>query len=457
MLSFTIDKNDWTRGISITAEHGDGGFSPFRRGHNLELAQGGILYPQPARQNLNGGSVVVDNIIAFTADPSYLGNMGYALDEGGNFYTISGTTVTKRQTDAVKTYTLGTSNIKTFGGSLFATSTTDIAKLDNSNLTVIDNDWWTTTQARTALDSSYRHPMEVVEDTLYIADKNMIHTWDGTTSVYNAFSLPTTLNITSLIVHTDGRHILAFCAEVPNYSHSSRAKAKVFFIDTVNLEFVREVDIDAQVEGVINVGGVLYCTFGNNLGYFNGDGLTFLRKLGSTTTYSHNLANKEGILVVRDTEGMLFYGNLGLGNVFWYGYSAFQSPSQNLTSIFYAGDNTMLISAQNRLLDLIDFDTCADECQWESNSYSFPGKVWIRKILVETETLATGSDMTFYYVNKNGSTSQIMTLSYSADGAISEKQGMVNVFTDLFRLRVAFTASNTKGIRKITIFYEDGE
>lgn len=269
-------------------------------------------------------------------------------------------------------------------------------------------------------------------------------------------TLPTEYNITNLIVHNDGRHLLAFCAETANFSHTKRARAKLFMIDTLTLEFVRELDIDAQIEGSINVGGVIYVTYENNLGYFNGDGITFLRKLkntSTTTTYSHNLANVEGILAVREEGSLLFYGNLGLGNVFWYPWT--NTPL--IKGIFYYGDNKMLTSSSDQRMSLLDFDTFAGSGSLESNPYTFPSKVWIRKIVVQTEALASGSNISFVSVDKNGTTSTIMTMNHTTDGAISEKTQFCNIFTDVFRLRINFDFLQTKGVRKIIIYYEDGE
>lgn len=457
MQSIVIDKEVWKRGINISDDHAGGGFSPRSgaRGQNLKISLGGILRAKPATVDLSAN--VTTEIIAFTADAAFLGNDGYAVDTGGRFYTINGSTVTLRQTDAVKAYTSGNTYLKTFLGSLYATSTTDIAKLDNSDLTVMDNDWWTATQGEGALQSSWRHPMEVVEDTLYIADQYYIHTWDGTTSVYAAMTLPVGYNITSIIVHTDGRHLLVFMAETANFSHTKRARAKMFMVDTVNLEFVREIDIDAQVEGTINVGGVIYCTYGMNLGYFNGDGLTFLRKLENQTTYSNNLANMEGDLIIREKNGLLAYGNLGEGNVFWYPWTS--EGSNDITAIFYAGDNCMITSAPAAKLDKMDFDTFAGIGRFESGFISFPGKVWIRKVEVITETLISGDSMLMSAMDKNNNSivSSFIDLSFNIDGAISEKVKFVNFFVDIIKFRLIYQSGNLAGVKKIIIYYEDGE
>lgn len=468
MLSFSIDKNDLIRGVSITPRHTDGGFSPRREGEgtnsyrasgiNLIKGQGGVLYPQPGRTDLNGSSVVTDNIIAFTEDGTFLGNDAYALDEDGNFHTIDGSTVTKRQTDSTNSYTDGTCDMVQFKGELFATAREDIVKLGGSDLASLDDEWWTTTRGHSGLSTVYRHPMVVLEDTLYIADDEDIHTWDGTTSVPAAMSIPSTYNITNMIAHTDGRHLLVFASGTANYSHTLKAKAVCYIIDTVNLEFIREIPLHSQVEGSINVGGVIYVTYGDNLGYFNGDGITFLRKLNAGTTYKHKLTNYEGILVVADDNGLLMYGDLGLGNVFWYAYNDDQiSPTRDFSAIYYAGDNEMLVSVTSRYLDKIDLEDIGGATEFETNYYSFPGDVWIRKIDIEFEELDTGSDITFSYVDKNNTETELLTLDYSTDGAISHKEKFVNIKTNLFKLRLDFAAGNPSGIHKITVWYEDAE
>jgi len=461
MATFTIDKTDFNRGISLTENHNNGGFSGAREGIGLFAEQAAILYPQPARTDLDADNsdVVTDNVVCFAADPTFLGNDGYALDEDGKFYTIDGSTVTLRQTDATNSYNDGTSDMLVYKNSLFATSTTDIAKLDGSDLTSLDHDWWTNTLSKSALSSTFRHPMEIVEDILYIADEYKIHTWDGTTAVASAMLLPDDYNITNLIKHTDGRHLLAFVSQTANAGHTKKAAARCFVIDTVNLEFVREIEIDAQVEGSRNVGGVIYVTYGNKLGYFNGDGISFLRKIESATTYKHQLANVDDILLVRDENGILAYGDLGLGNIFWYVYADERTaPQREIDAIYYAGDNTVLLSSTGRLLDLIDLDTFAGASNFDSNFYSFPEKVWIRKITVECETLASGSDITLHSVDKNGTATELFDLTFAADGAIDFKEKFVNIYiTSLWKLRVAFAAGNTKGIRSVTIHYESAE
>ena len=476
MQSFTIDKNDFRLGVSTSRRHTDGGFAPnkFLSGYsvpknvavNLFKGAGDTLYPPPTRYdiNLNSSSVITGDVIAFAEDGTLSGNdSGYALDDDGKYYSIDGNTVTLRQTDSTNSYIVGTSDLVQYKGNLYGTAREDIVRLTGSSLSAIDATWWTTTRGHSALNSSYRHPMAIVEDILYIADRYYIHTWDDSASVQQAMTLPSIYNITNMIAHPDGRHLIVFCSGTANYGHSLKSKSVCFIVDTVNLEFIREISLDDQVEGSVNVGGVIYVTYGENLGYFNGDGISFLRKLSPTITgnlvtrYKHSLANVDGILAVLDGDCVLMYGDLGLGNMFWYQYADNQSVPTSPSAIAYIGSKKMLISTTDRLLDRFDLNDISGSCEWESNFYSFPSKVWIRKIEVEMETMSSGSDITFYALDKNDTATQLFTMDYATDGAISYKEKFINLRTNIFKLRAHFAAGNTKGIHKITVWYEDAE
>src|SRR5690606_34648161 len=183
METIVIDANNFILGASKDLYTPNAGYSPQTKGVNPLKTQG-VLYWQPP---FNDIANLEGNVVASIPDPNFgSGNDAYILDNEGKFYTLNGTTLTKRQTDATYSYVAGTSDFIVYAGGYYATSATNIALLTGADLATIDNDWWTATRGHGSLDQNYRHPMEVVEDTLYIADKNLIHTWDGTTSVPSA-------------------------------------------------------------------------------------------------------------------------------------------------------------------------------------------------------------------------------------------------------------------------------
>lgn len=454
MQAITLfDSNSILNGESINDYVANRGFSKESYGLNL-MAEKGVLYfmDLPTSRGTN----VTNDIIASTIDPSYLGNDTYHLDDGGAFYTVNGATVTKRQTDSTNTFNLGTSDLITFRGATFATSTTEVTYLTGSNLTTIDATWWTVTRSHSALGANYRHPMEVVEDTLYIADQYYIHTWDGSTSVSQAMSLPQDVNITSLRRHPDGRHLIAFCGISANYSHTRAGGGRIYLIDTINLEWVSEIITETQVEGSLDVGGVIYATYGKNVGYFNGAGLEFLRELEtSATTYSHCLGAMEDILLVRDGVNVLAYGNLGAGRVWW---NLYRYDSNTITNIQYKGDNKLLVADNATNLYEVDYDNKSIYGRFETNRINSAGQVWIRKILVyHTETADVG---TFAFdvisIDQNDDTTTIKQPSYINTGGISITRVDCNILTTNDKLRI--NPSNAGiGYKKIVIYVENGE
>ena len=457
----TIDFKTYTLGESKSNRIADRGFSPESYGLNL-LKEEGTLYFSGGTTDLSAS--LEGDVVCTANDPDFLGQDAYILDNEGKFYTLSGTTLTKRQTDSVKTYQVGTSDMVRFKGSLFATSQTDIAKVDGGDLTAgVDNDWWTTTRAHSALQSSYRHPLEVVEDTLYIGDKNFIHTWDGTTSVAEAMTLPYYINVVTLRKHPDGRHLIAFCGVTANYSHTRNGGGKIYVIDTLNLEFVREIDTEAQVEGSRNVGGIVYVTYGDRLGYFNGDGLEELRKLtNGSTTYSHQLSNAENILLVRDGKDVLAYGDLGQGKVWWRPYRANAGSYSTFTAIGYKGDDTILVAYVDATsgaeqLYQVALNTAGIVGIFESNHYLPGGHVAVRRIEIDhTATPASGYNA-FYVRLYDGVGNQ---LHNQLTEYTNNVQSMTRIDLDAFAydIQLELAPSNgAMGFRQIRIYGESIE
>jgi len=285
-----------------------------------------------------------------------------------------------------------------YKGSVYGTSTQDIALLTGGDLTAIDHDWWSNTRGHGATQLGYRHPLEIVEDTLYIGDQNNIHTWDGTTSVANAMTLPEGVNIVSLRKHPNGQNLLAFCGETANFIHTRSGGGVLYVIDTVNLEFIREIKLEAQVEGTINVGGVIYVTYGNKVGYFNGDGITPLRELtgNQNTTYSGQLGSAEGVLLIRDGKDVLAYGDLGQGNVWWRAYRTSANGGTAVTAIGYKGSNELIVgyisSLAAQTLDIVNIRSTGTAGGFYSNQYLAGQHIAIRRIEVDhTETPVSGT------------------------------------------------------------------
>lgn len=455
MNLLTIDAKQFKLGESQSRHEGDRGFSPESYGLNLEYDKG-VLYGMGAATDI-GGATLVDKVVARAKDKNSLGNDQYFLDASGNFYTLDGATFTKRQTDGSNTYQLGTSDMVQFQGNTYATSTDDVAKLTGSDLTALDATWWSTTLGNSTLQTSVRHPLEVVEDHLYIGDKNNIHAYDGSVDTVNAITLPTGVNVISLRKHTDGRTLLAFCGLTINYSHSLGLAGVVYYIDTVTWEFIREVPLESQVEGTINHEGAIMCTWGKNFGYFDGSGLQWLRDLESETTYSHNLESKEDTLLVRDDDAIIAWGDLGKGKVFWNLYQT----GDSIDVIAYLGSGKVAfgyLSSSTEYLKYVDTDEVGVYGSFFSDPITLPGRVWVRRVEVDHDVSTTGVEqMNLYYKADDGSTETLGTISYgTTESGIRRARIDCNVLASIFAIGMIWS-NGYLGVKKFTIYYESAE
>lgn len=442
MQVLTVNAKDFIRGESSAEYVADGGFSPSSYGLNLTYERGTVHFHETATQL--GATVLTGDVIASAHDWNSLGNDKYFLDDGGAFYTLSGTTLTKRQTVA-GTFQSGTSDFLQFQLTTYATSQDRVVQLAGGDLATLDSGWWT------GLNTLHRHPMEIVEDELFIADGNVIYFWNGTSSG-TAFTLPANTNVTSLRKAADGRTLLAFAGTRIDFSHTVGSSSRVYYCNPSLRDWEREVELVAQVEGTRVVEGVIYCTWGKNFGYFNGNGLTPMKRLATSgTTYSHNIQNMEDILLVRDGLKILAYGNLGAGNVWW---NIHQENTYQITDIAYKGDNFLTFCNTNSELYQVDFDNIGLSGQFFTNRIDFGQEVKIRRIDLLHDLSNAGGTTRFilYYRDPDNTSNLIEDKTYSSESTFRTRIHC-DITTDIFQMYIA-PSNDDIGYKSIRIYYE---
>lgn len=448
-LTVEIRGKDFILGESQSDLISDKGFSPDSYGLNLLKTKGEMFFIETPTDR--GSSTLTGNLIASAFDKNFLGNDLYFLDDEGAFYTLNATTFTKRQTVTADTFTLGTSDMLQFLGNTYATTATRVVQLTGSDLATVDSSWWT------GLTTSYRHPLERVENTMYIGDANLIHSWDGTTSTSAFVTLPTDVNITSLRKHPDGVHLIAFCGLTANYSHLKGQGGRIYLIDTSLRDWVREIETESQVEGSRLVGGIVYVTYGAKLGYFTGDGIKSLKNLTtSQTTYSQSMSNMEDILLIRDGVNVLAFGDLGAGNVWWNLYRN-TTNSNNVQVVAYKGGNVVCYGfsdgAGAGILHEVDYDNAGILGTFYSNRYSFGRRVMIRRIVILHDVSASGGTTAFsvYYRDIENTSNLLQTVTYNSQ-SVSKTTIECQVETDFFQFGIVPSNDDT-GYKLIRIYY----
>lgn len=454
MPIITIGSNDFIRGESSTDYIADRGFSPASTQTNLTKKRGVLMFNEAPTDI--GDTTLTGNIIATANDSNYLGNDKYFLDDEGAFYTLDDDTFTKRQTSA-STFVLGTSDLIQFNLTTYATSTDSLHVLTGSDLADCERLWGV------GLDSTFRHPMEVIEDELFVGNKNVIVSLTTAGASSAAFTLPPQTNVTSLRKHPDGRTLLAFTGTTGdlNGSHSRAGKGYVYYCDPSLKDWTREVEIESQVEGTRLVGGVIYATWGKNFGFFDGSGLKVIDRFDtSDTTYSHNISNVEDHLIIRDGLNMYAYGDLGAGRARWKMYDNFTNANA-INCISNQGGNRPLIafqgaSAGTGLLHRIDIDNSGASGNFKSNRYWFDDHTVIDRIeVIHDVTNASGTTtFTLYHRDDQDTENLIETVSY-VNQATTETRVDCNVRVNgNFQLLLdTSTTDSDFGIRQIRIYW----
>lgn len=410
MNTFSIKAKHFLAGESTLDYGDDRGFS--YDSYNLNpLYHPGWMYGIGGNGDITGG-ILTDNPIGSCLDPAYLGNDLYLFGDGGRFYTLNGTTLVLKQTVAADTFQIGISDMIPFKGNIYATTLGRVVQLTN-NFAAVDSSWWT------GLDGTSPHPLERVEDKMYIGNLNVIEVYDGTNTSgtgATAITLPTNVNITSLRRHPDGKNLIAFCGQTVDASHTRPNGGMIYLVDTNLKQWTREIQINSQVEGSRLVEGVVYVTYGSNVGYFTGSGIKFLKKLKtSTTVWSQGISNIEGILLVTDGVNVKAFGDIGHGKVWW----PLALGQANLKMVAGQGNGKFVFSYATNTIIQYDIAAISFLSQFTTNRYEFGREVMIKRIvLVHTATTAGTNRFILYFRDTEQNTSIMVDKTYSTAGIV---------------------------------------
>ena len=447
-----LNWSDFTIGESESDWMPDRGFSPDSYGMNLTKRRGSLYFAE-ADTNIASPS---GQIVAAERDTAYLGNEAYYITDEGSFCAYSQPTATffpSRVEGNGYEYSLGFTDLISFKSNYYFTSKTTVGQFTN-NLGTITPDWWS------GLDSTELHPLEVVETRMYFADGNVIYYWDGTTSG-TAFTLPTDVHVTTLRKHKDGQTLLAFTSDTQNPNHTESSTGKVYYCDPEQTKFTREVTLSSQVDGTRQHAGVVYCTYGDNFGYFDGSGLQRIAKQGTNTvTYSQQMDNWEDVLLWADGVNVRALGDLGRGTAMWNVFR--QDTSSNpITAISVFDVNELLVGFSGNQNEL-DLSASGQSGRFYSNRIRFGQRVEISRIeIIHDETNASGTtSFDVHWRDESGNinagnadrSGQIESISYTNQSVV-ETRIDTSFKTSVFQLAIVPTSTDV-GIQEVRIYYD---
>ena len=456
-----LDAKDFIRGMSSSDDIADGGFSPKTNRVNL-IAKKGVLH-SPATitdksANLEG------NIIASAGDANVLGNQKYFVTTTGKFFTWKSSTLTLRQTDASGSYLNGTTSAVQFQLQLFATTSNDVVLLAGSDLDTIDATWWTVTKGKTDLQISQRHPLLVFEKKMWIGDKSNLHSWDGITVSENVLALSDEQSIVSLGIEPGTGYMLIGITEGTNYSNTEPQIAKILVWDGFSSKPLRSIIVDDAVNSFYSVGGILFITYGTKLGYWNGNGISFLRtfenvvRWGGSLIYHNKIAKIDNTLYIADGKRILAYGEIVAGRkVFYPAYYA----GTDIDLLADIGNGKLGIGYATAKFDTLDVESIATitGTDFYSNKINFPRPVIIRSAFVEyASSVADGSTPIRLYIYDEKQNSTEFSSFENTTGSAEYSRESLNLDVKVRTMQIYALLQNVNpGIRRIVISYDVAE
>lgn len=461
------EAKDMIRGMSTSDDLADGGFSPNTDAMNLTTTPG-VMYspasPTDKSTSLTGDMMVsVENSTTLTAvDRIFLATDSSSSD--GSYYYWNGTALTLKRTDSTNNYNLGKSAVICFANEFYGTSNEAITR-------------WTADDATfnvsffTFNDTFAPHPAIVFEGNAFYGDGNLLlrQTAGGGATPSTIMTLTVGTTITAFGIDPGSGKMLISTTTKYNISDTLSETNKVLYYDGFSNKALKSVIVDEMITSFYNVQSTTYVFYAQNIGYWNGAGIKFLRKLdlafnNEVLSYPQHVTNIESTLYVTEKTRILAYGPIKQGgNNVWYPVYKNNVNTNNITLVVNLGQKILGIGFKDEKFYTLDTSsiTSSNTQTFFSDKYALPGKQWVRRVQIfyssQVNNGATTGSLTLF--DENGALASfgnaglvVLTNTSGAANAFKEIDN-INVKVNQLQWRLISEAINP-GIRRI-IFYCD--
>lgn len=378
------------------------------------------------------------NLIATSEDSQTVAAVTrVGIDDAGNIYSWDGlTTWTKQITGLSNAYSFPETDLVPYKGNNYATSTTKLMQINTSA-------WTKTENFQSLQDSSALHPELVYQQILWVGDGNHLASYDGSSwNADAAWVLDANEKIVALGIDPITGLMLVSVQNAYNPTDSFQQRGTVYMYDGVSAKPLRKIIVDDLITAFYNMGGTVYVGLGTlALGIWNGNGVTFLRKLLYATPflktelpYKHHFTNINNLLLVVDGLNVLGYGEPIAGKKAFFYMGSNGVNSNHIGIVTRSGSNHFGIgfaSSKFYTFSLSDIVNTAQGVLYFNNIY-MPRPVYVRRIRVITTgigaTTSSGDGQFGFYdekgtlystqvqsfVNQTGSTKYVFDFDYSS-------------------------------------------
>lgn len=470
--SFELDWKAFVEGMTSSTNTTDGGFSVGignLRSYGVNLTVNpGVLYFQPTATDRSTN--LVGNLVAHCEDPNTVSPVNKLFlatktsTEDGTFYTFNGSTLTLVATDTIRKYRYGISDMAPLGTYVYGTSATSIFEWQVSGGIVTQNYYdLTTTYANASL---VPHPTLQFENNWFCGNGNVLLRLTATGGIPTVvLTLDTSQVIVALGIDPGTGKMLLSTTTAPNKNDTDIRTNKVLYYDGFSNKVLKSVLVDDMIMGFYPTGATLYVGYGQNLGYWTGTGIQFVRKLtialsAEQLLYRPHFTNTGSTLYVTDGNYILAYGVVvqGIGPSFRYVY---RDSTHTIGMICNLGNNVLGIGTTTANL-FSTLDTSSTATLGTADLYSvranFPRKVIFKSVIIEY----------FDPLPSDGTTVGVVSL-VTEQGALVAVKTITNTIVnnyvvecpyptfDTRMIQFNYTPSQNIGIRRMTVFHSPKE
>lgn len=466
---FQWDAKDQAKGMSTSDDMPDAGFSPSTDQIQLTKVPGVAYAPAQATDS----STNVDAaMIASCEDPTGSYDRVYVSSStpDGQFYSLVSGVITKRGSlDSTHQYVQGKTDMMGIFGEVYTTTNSTIVRwssIGSSN--TFDTAWATFTS------STAPHPTLRYNGFGYYGDGNLLLRQSAANvAPITILTLPAGSIIVALGIDPGSGLMLISVIGQINLSDQINSGASVIFYNGSSSTFQRQVQVDDMVTAFPATEGALYAAYGQNLGQWNGSGITFLRKMNVDFAfvqlmYKQHFTSIGSTLYMIEKHKIIAYGPIQQKgpNIFYPAFA--NTPSgvaTNLTHIANTGQNVMsyaYISAKFFLWDVSSVAT-SNTIDLFTNEYEFDDEFWIYWIRVIWKTSVNNGvdpgslrllDQDGVVQSVNPSTSGVMDLK-NTSGAGSAFKDLLNLNVRLKQVQIELISDIVNpGIRRIIVYGE---
>lgn len=399
-----IAGNQFAQGLATSDFLGDGGIGMLSQNIN-PLVNPGSLYAT----GLVSKSGVTNSLVATSEDYENQSQTNRWLidsNAGTPYYVDSSNTIHTTSTGGTGTYTLGISDAIPFkynpdgAMGLFMTSTNDIDVIRSTlgSLTAKPN-YWTAASGlnQSALTTGVPHPLIVFEQSLWVGDGNKLHSITAG-AVVDAVSLTLPLGEEIMCLGIDPVTGLMMIG-VRNVSTSSPpstdvpAKNYIYLFDGFSSKARRKIPVWGTPFSFTGVAGDVFVGMDNAIGQWNGNGVTFKRRLGATSIpHKHRVCTVGNFLIVADGLNLLAFGDIQNEKRVWFPLFKNNATSDSINVVWQQSRGVIGFSYASSTVKFIDlFDTAlgAGSGIFYTNNINFERPVDIRRIRVFTTGITT--------------------------------------------------------------------